>query len=160
VIFAFDGLAKAAMAFLLALRWGPRAHCTGVIASVKLSLLLALCRRCCRVDLQGPAGAAQVFAGIALAFCLHPAGVIASIVLLSNRHYAGIIAVLRGRFCPCHASIFVLIAFALPPASRSGICPVTKQSRRVLASLPTPRHCYCWRSASIVALVTRAFLPL
>jgi hypothetical protein len=36
---------------LLALRWCPYAHCTGVIASVKLSLLLAFCRRCCQVGL-------------------------------------------------------------------------------------------------------------
>ncbi len=53
---AFNGLAKAAIvlffflfSLFLALRWCPCPHCTGVIASVKLSLLPVLRRRCCQV---------------------------------------------------------------------------------------------------------------
>ncbi len=126
---------------LLALSRFPCPHCTGVIASIKLFLLLALRRRCCRVALQGPAGAAQAFASVALAFCPHPAGVIASIVLLSMSpalcwHHCRV----ARRFCSCRASIFVLIAFALPPALRPCIYPVTKQSQHALALLPAPRH--------------------
>jgi hypothetical protein len=94
---------------LLALRWCPCAHCTCIIASVKLSLLLALCRRCCQVGLQGPAGAAQVFAGIALAFCLHPAGVITSIVLLS----------MSPALCWHHCCV----AWVLLSLSRQHLCP-------------------------------------
>jgi hypothetical protein len=145
---------------LLALSRCPCPHCTGVIASVKLFLLLALCRRCCRVALQGPAGAAQAFAGVALAFCPHPTGVIASIVLSSMslalcQHYRHV----AGRFCSCCTGIFVLIAFALPPALRPCICPVTKQSRHALVSLPAPCHRCCWQLPALLPLSHGHFCP-
>jgi hypothetical protein len=135
-------------------------HCTGVIASVKLFSLLALRRRCCQVALQGPAGAVQAFAGVALAFCPHPAGVIASIVLLSMspalcRHHRHV----AGRFCPCRAGIFVLIAFALPPALQPCVCPDTKQSQHVLASLPAPRHRCCRQLSALLPLSHGRFCP-
>ncbi len=138
----------------------PCPHCTGVIASVKLFLLLALHRRCCRVAFQGPAGAAQAFAGVALAFCLHPAGVIASIMLSSMslalcRHHCRV----AGRFCSCCTGIFVLITFALPPALRPCVCPVTKQSQHVLASLPAPHHCHCRRLLALLPLSHGYFCP-
>jgi hypothetical protein len=44
---AFDGLAKAVMAFSLALHWHPCLHRADIIASVELSLLPAMRRRCC-----------------------------------------------------------------------------------------------------------------
>ncbi len=144
----------------MALSKCPSLHCTGIIASVKLFLLLALRRRCCRVALQGPAGAAQAFAGVALAFFPHPAGVIASIVLLSMspalcRHHCRV----AGCLCPCRAGIFVLIAFALPPALRPCICPVMKQSRHALASLPAPRHRHCQQLLALLPLSHGHFRP-
>ncbi len=145
---------------LLALSRCPCLHCTGVIASIKLLLLLALRRCCCRVALQGPAGAAQAFAGIALAFCPHPAGVIASIMLLSMspalcRHHCHVV----GRLCPCQASIFVLIAFALPPALQPCICSVTKQSQHALASLPALHHCHCRQLPALLSSSHGHFCP-
>jgi hypothetical protein len=50
---------------------------------------------------------ARIPLGSSPALCCHPC----------HRHCAGIIALLRGRFCPCYAGIFFFIAFALPPAS-------------------------------------------
>jgi hypothetical protein len=145
---------------LLALSRCPCSHCTGVIASVKLFLLLALHRQCCQVALLGPAGAAQAFASVALAFCPHPAGVIASIVLLSMSpalcwHHCHV----ARRFCPCCAGIFVLVAFALPPALQPCICPDTKQSRHALASLPAPRHCRCRQLMALLPLSHGRFCP-
>ncbi len=145
---------------LLALSRCPCLHCTGVIASVKLFLLLALCRCCCRVALQSPAGNAQAFAGVALAFCLHPTGIIASIVLLSMslalcRHHCRV----AGCLCPCCAGIFVLIAFALPPALQPCVYPVTKQSRHALASLPALRHCRCRQLPALLPSSHGRFCP-
>jgi hypothetical protein len=145
---------------LSALSRCPCSHCIGIIASVKLFLLLALHHCCCQVALQGPAGAAQAFAGVALAFCPHPASVIASIVLLSMspalcRHHCCVV----GNFCPCHAGIFVLIAFALPPALQPCICPDTKQSRHALASLPAPCHCRCRQLLALLPLSHGCFCP-
>jgi hypothetical protein len=132
---AFNGLAKAAMAFLQ--------HCAGVLARIALTSLPAsscpCCRRCASVvaklAFEGPAGGALAFAGIALAFCPHSAGVITSFVLLSLcRHCA--------------------------PALQTVICPVTKQLQHLLASLPALRHCRCRHSAGIVALITLASMLL
>ncbi len=135
-------------------------HCTGVIASDKLFSLLALRRHCYRVALQGLAGAAQAFASVALAFCLHPAGVIASIGLLSMSpalcwHHRRV----AGRFCCCRAGIFVLIAFSLPPALRPCVCPDTKQSRHTLASLPAPLHRHCRQLSALLPLSHGRFCP-
>ncbi len=79
---AFNGLAEAAMAFI----W----HCAGVLAGIALASLPAPscpCCQCCtgvvaELAFEGPAGAALAFIRIALAFCPHPAGVVASIMLL------------------------------------------------------------------------------
>jgi hypothetical protein len=146
---------------LLALSRCPCSHCTGIIASVKLFLLLVLRRCCCRVALQGPAGAAQAFAGIALAFCPYPAGVIASIVLLS----------MSPALCRHHR----LVAWALLPLSRRHLCPHCLCLASSIATLHLPRHKTVTACAGviastapllllaivgIVALVPRAFLPL
>ena len=103
MIWAFNGLAEAAMAFF----W----RCAGVLARIALALLPAsscpCCRRCTGVvaemAFEGPAGAALAFAGVALAFCPHCAGVIASIVLLSL-----LLALHRHHWLRC-ASAFALL---------------------------------------------------
>jgi hypothetical protein len=64
-----------------------------------------------------------------------------------------------GRLCPCCAGIFVLIAFALPPALQPCVCPVTKQSQHVLASLPAPRHCRCRQLPALLPLSHGRFFP-
>ncbi len=146
---------------LLALSRCPCPHRTGVIASIKLFLLLALRWRCCRVALQGPAGAAQAFASIALAFCLHPAGVIASIMLLSMspalcQHHCHV----AGRFCSCCAGIFVPIAFALyqhcnlasAQSQNSRDTCLRHCQHRAIVVAGNCRHC-CPRHTGIFALV-------
>ncbi len=61
---------------------------------------------------------------------------------------------------PCPLLVGTLVdPFALPPASQTGICPVTKQSQHMLASLPALHPCCCWHSTGIVTLVTRVSLP-
>jgi hypothetical protein len=105
--FAFNGLAKAAMAFF----W----RCAGVLARIALaSLPVSSCprrRRCTSVvaelAFEGPAGTALAFAGVALAFRPYCAGVIASIVLLSS------LPALRRRCCPRCMGVFALIAHPL-----------------------------------------------
>jgi hypothetical protein len=100
---AFDGLAEAAIAFFQC--------CTGVLTRIALALLPASSCPCFRhcanivaeLAFKGPAGAVLMFAGVALAFCLHPAGVIASIVLLS------LLPVLHRRHHPWRAGVFALI---------------------------------------------------
>jgi hypothetical protein len=68
---------------------------------------------------EGLAGTALVFAGLALAFCPHCFGVIASIVLLllllalhwhHHPHCTGTFALLRCRCCPCCLCIAASIA--------------------------------------------------
>jgi hypothetical protein len=144
-----------------ALRWCPRPHRTGVIASVKLSSSPALCWRCCRVGLRR---SGRCRAGV----CRRCARVPPALQWPHRQHravvvVAGVAPALspssRGRFCPRRASIVALVAFALPPASRTEVCPVTKQSRHTLVSLPASRHRRCPRCAGIVALVVLAFPP-
>jgi hypothetical protein len=80
---AFNNLAKAAMAFY----W----RCAGVLARIALASLPASSCPChwrctsvvAKLAFEGPACAALAFAGVALVFCPHRAGVLASIVLLS-----------------------------------------------------------------------------
>jgi hypothetical protein len=73
----------------------------------------------------GPANAALEFMpALRWSPCLHCAGVIASIVLLS-------LLVLHQHCCPCCVGVFALIAPALSPASQTGICPVTTQSQHI-----------------------------
>jgi hypothetical protein len=62
---AFDGLADAALVSLLALCWHPCPHPAGIIASLVLSLLPALRRRCCPCC----AGAFALFALALLPLC-------------------------------------------------------------------------------------------
>ncbi len=146
----------------LALRWCPCPHRTGIIASIKLSLLPALRRHCCRVGLRRSgwcrAGVCRRCAGVSPALCWrhcqHCAVVLVAGVLPAS------LPLSRGCFCPCRAGIVALVAFALPPALQTGVCPVTKQSQHALASLPASRHCCCRRCAGIVALVARASSPL
>ncbi len=122
---AFDGLAKAA----IALFW----RCTGVLARIALASLLAsscpCCRRCtgvvAKLAFEGPASTALAFAGVALAFCPHCAGVIASIVLLLS------LLALHRRCRPQRMGIFALIA--RPSWWRS----------------PIPRHCRMWHPCRI-----------
>jgi hypothetical protein len=100
---AFNGLAKAAMAFFQC--------CAGVFARIALASLPAsscpCCRRCtgivAELAFEGPASAALAFAGIALVFHPHLAGIIASIVLLLS------LPALRRHCHPWHAGIFALI---------------------------------------------------
>jgi hypothetical protein len=100
---AFDGLAKAAMAFF----W----CCAGVLARL-LPASSCPCCQCCtsvvaKLAFKGPArSAALAFACIALAFCPHCTGVIASIVLLS------LSPVLRRCHCPCRVGTFVSVLLA------------------------------------------------
>ncbi len=154
-ILAFDGLAKAAMAFF----W----HCAGVLARIALASLPASSCPCCwrcagvvaKLAFEGPAGAALAFASVVLAFCPHCAGIIASIVLLS------LLLALRRRHCPCCMGAFALVALALLPLSPLRCCQHCKlassQSRRscnmrwrhcqhcaiVVAGLPALRRCCC-----------------
>jgi hypothetical protein len=79
---AFNGLAKAAMAFFQC--------CAGVLTCIALASLPASSCPCCRrfagivakLAFEGPASAALAFAGVVLAFPPRSAGIIASIVLL------------------------------------------------------------------------------
>jgi hypothetical protein len=105
-----------------------------------------------KLAFESPAGAVLAFAGVALAFCPHCAGVIASIVLLL------LLLALCRHHCP--SGIVALVAFVLPPASRTGICLVTKQSQHMLESLLASRHHCCRHCAGIVALVARVSLPM
>jgi hypothetical protein len=144
----------------------PR-RCAGVLARITLaSLLVSSCPhcRCCagvvaELAFEGPDGAALAFAGVALAFCPHCAGVIASIVLSS------LLPALRRRHHPRCVGAFSLVALALLPSLPSRrrqhreLGPVTKQSRHALASLPALRHRCCQHCAGIVALVAWASLP-
>jgi hypothetical protein len=101
---AFDGLAEAAMAFFQC--------CTGVLARIALASLPTSSCPCCRscagivakLAFEGPASAALAFAGVALAFFPHPAGVIASIMLLL------LSPVLRRRCHPWCVGVFALVA--------------------------------------------------
>jgi hypothetical protein len=101
---AFDSLAEASMAFFQC--------CAGILARIALASLPASSCPCCqhcagivaKLAFKGPAGAALAFAGVALAFCPHPAGVIASIVL------SLLLPALRRRCHPRRVGIFALIA--------------------------------------------------
>jgi hypothetical protein len=114
---AFDGLAKAAMAFFFsALLWCPCLHCTGVIASIKLSLLLALRRHCCRV---GPQRSGWYSTGV----CRRCAGVLPALRWHHCQHRAAVVVasimpalspLVHGYLCPHCAPL--VVAFALPPS--------------------------------------------
>jgi hypothetical protein len=144
---AFDGLAKAAMSFF----W----HCTGVLACIALaSSPASSCPRhqhCASVvaelAFKGPAGAALAFAGIALAFCPHCAGVIASIVLLS------LLPVLRRHHHPRHVGAFALVAFL---HCRQHCELASAQSR----SSCNTRWGHCQHRAIVIAGIEPASLPL
>ncbi len=150
---AFDGLAKAAMAFF----W----RCAGVLARIALASLPASSCPCCRhctsvvakLAFEGPAGAALAFASVALTFCPHCAGVIASIVL------SFLLPALRQRHYPCHVGAFAFVALALLPLS-----PLRCRQHRELASAQSRssrdmRWRHCQHHAIIVAGVAPALLP-
>jgi hypothetical protein len=151
---AFDGLAKAAMAFF----W----RCTGVLARIALASLPASscphCRHCAsivaKLAFEGLAGAALAFAGVALAFFLHCAGVISSIVLLS------LLPALHQRHHPRHVGPFALVMLALLPS-----LPLRCRQHRELASAQSQssrdtRWRHCQHCAIVVAGVVPASLPL
>ncbi len=100
----------------MALRWCPRPHHTGIIASIKLSLLPVLRRRCCQV---GPQRSGQYSAGV----CRRCAGVLPALRWRHCQHRAAVIvagvtpalsSLARGRLCPHRAPL--VVAFALPPS--------------------------------------------
>jgi hypothetical protein len=109
---------------------------------------------------DGPAEAALVsLPALCLRPWLHCASVINNIVPL-------LLPVLRRHHFPCRVGAFVLrvaivahIAFALPPASQTGVCPGTKQLQHALASLPALRPCCCQCCASTAPLVAQVSLP-
>jgi hypothetical protein len=151
---AFDGLAKAAMAFF----W----RCAGVLARITLASLPAsscpCCRRCTSIvaelAFEGPAGAALAFTGITLAFHPHCADIIASIVLLS------LLPALRLRHRPHHMGAFALVALASLPS-----LPLRHRQHRELASAQSQssrntRWYHCQHRAIVVASVAQASLPL
>jgi hypothetical protein len=150
---AFNSLAEAAMAFF----W----CCAGVLAHIALSLLPASSFPCCwhctgivaELAFEGPAGAKLVFAGVALTFCPHCAGVISSIVLLS------LLPALHRRHRPCCVGAFALVALALLP-----LLPLHCRQHCKLASAQSQssrdtRWRHCQHHAIIVASVALALLP-
>jgi hypothetical protein len=165
---AFNGLAEAAMAFF----W----RCAGVLARITLPSLPLLscpcCRRCAgivtKLAFKSPAGAVLAFAGVALAFCLHCAGVIACIMLSSLppalcQHrchcHAGAFALLCWHCCPRRLCIAASIAnWHLPSHEAVATCA------GVIASIAPPslpalcRHC-CPHLAGVFALVALASPP-
>ncbi len=108
-------------------------HCIGVLTHIALASLPASscphCRRCAgivaKLAFEGPAGTALAFASVALAFCLHCAGVITSIVLLS------LLPALHRRCCPWRMGVFALIA------------------RPLWWRSPFHRHCHTWHPCRI-----------
>ncbi len=137
-------------------------HCAGVLAHIALASLPAsscpCCRRCTSIvaelAFEGPAGATLAFAGIALAFHPHCAGVIASIMLLS------LLPVLRRRHCHRHMGAFALVKLVslplLPLRCRQHCKLASAQSR---SSLNT-RWRHCQHRAIVVAGIVPALLPL
>jgi hypothetical protein len=71
----------------------------------------------------------------------------------------GVIALITLEFLPYCAGIVALFAFALPPASQTGICPVTKQLQHALASLLALRHCCCRVALASSPLSRRHLCP-
>jgi hypothetical protein len=110
----------------LAWHWRSCPHCTGVIASIKLSLLPALCRHCCRVGLQR---SGRCSAGVC-------------------RRCTGILPALRWHHCQhCAVVIDASVVPALLPLARGCLCPhcvplvvmfPLTPSSPYLASLPYP----------------------
>ncbi len=98
-----------------ALLWCPCLHCTGVIASVKLSFLFG---RCCAGVCQR---CALVLPASRWRHCQ-----LCAVVLVAGVAPASL-PLLCGPFCPCHAGIVALVAATSLPASQTGVCPVTKQ---------------------------------
>ncbi len=146
---AFDGQANAAMAFF----W----HCAGVLAHIALASLPASSCPCCRhcagvvakLTFEGPAGAALAFAGVALAFCLHLAGIIASIVLLS----------LLPALCRRHPPRCIG-AFALVPLALFSLLPLRCRQHRKLASVQSrSSHNTRWRHFQNCAIVIAGIAP-
>ncbi len=114
----------------LALRWCPHPHCTGVIASVRLSLLPVLRLCCCQVGLQKSgwcsAGICRRCASVLLALlwhhCQHCAVVVVVDVVLAS--------------LPSSRWSFCLIALALLPS-----LPLRCRQHRKLASAQSRSSC-------------------
>jgi hypothetical protein len=104
------------MAFFLALLWCLCPHCTGVIASIKLSLLLALRQHCRQVGLRMSgrysAGVCRRCAGVSPPLRWHHCQHRAAVVV------AGVAPALSPLACGClcpHCARLVVV-FALPPS--------------------------------------------
>ncbi len=95
-----------------------------------------------------------LFAGVVLASlaALHCPVVVASVA-------SALFSLSCGRFCPCCAGIVALIALALLPALRTGICPGTKQLQQALASSSVSRPCCCQCCAGTIPLIAQVSLP-
>jgi hypothetical protein len=146
-----------ALVSLPALHWHHHQHqavlVTGVVA---------------KLAFKSPAGAVLAFAGIVLVFCLHCAGVIASIVLLlllpalRRRHCpccVGTFALLRWHHCPRRLCVVASIAnWHLPSHEAVATCAGVIASIAPSSLLALHRHCHpC--CAGIFALVALASLP-
>jgi hypothetical protein len=121
---AFDGLADAALASLLALCWHPWPHCAGIIANIALLSLPALCWDHC----PHRAGAFALLRWHCCPCCLPVAASIANWHLPSHKAvatHAGIMAsiaptlllALRRHHHPCCTGIFALFMLASLPSS-------------------------------------------
>jgi hypothetical protein len=142
---AFNGLAKAAMAFF----W----RCAGVLARIALASLPASscpCHQCCtsiiaEFAFKGLADAVLAFAGVVLAFCPHHAGVIASTMLSS------LSPVLRRRHCPCCVGAFTLVAL--------GTCPCCLCLVSSIANWRLPSREIVATRARVIASTAPLLLP-
>ncbi len=121
----------------------PCLYCTGVIASVTLFSMLALRRRCCRVSLQGTAGAAQAFASVALApaYCYHRCQHRAFV------HVTGIVSA----SLPCCGALF--------PLSHRHLCPHCLCLASSIVTLHLPRHDTVMTRTGIIASTAPLSLP-
>ncbi len=140
---ASDSLADLALVSLPALCWHPWPHCAGVITNIALLLLPVLRRhhhhRCvgtvslvvlaslplsplhCRQHRKLASAQSRSSCDTHWRPCQHRAIDVAGVALAS-------LPLSRRRLCPCCAGIAALGTPALPPASRTGICPVMTQS--------------------------------
>jgi hypothetical protein len=118
----------------LALRWRPHPHCTGIIASVELSLLPVLRPHCCQIGLrrsgQCSAGVCRRCAGVSPALRWGHCQVCAVVIV------AGVgpaLSPLAHRHLHPHRGLLV-VAFALPPSS-----PYVASSLYLVLSMPVLR---------------------
>ncbi len=174
---------------MLALRWRCHQHCPGLFALIALASLPSLQTSNCPPKTQSQhicvCGVIVVVIVLACGLIAIPGVVPQSICLrwscgssiglfvgavlasLAALHCPIVVASVApasfslscGRFFPCRAGIVALIAFALPPALQTGVCPGTKQSQHLLASLPVSRPCCCQCCTGTIPLVAQVSLP-